>query len=207
MALKSWLSTLKGDVSAVSPVQAPNPKGASRNVLETADVSGVSGSGNRGLDDTSDTARTRPAYQHQPARSSACTGDAAETSQNFDYEVQLVTKEAIEYSDRYCWPKSSAMNFEEINTFKVRLQWLEKLGLNIKQAEKLCDLILARDREGANSDMRSCFECRYLVITNGWFCKNWKMAKVAIRAKDAQLPTDFVVQLQRCNGFFRNSSF
>jgi flagellar motility protein MotE (MotC chaperone) len=34
-----------------------------------------------------------------------------------------------------------------------------------------------------------------------WFCKNWKIAGVAIRAKDAQLPTDLVVQLQRCSGF------
>ena len=92
------------------------------------------------------------------------------------------------------------MNTEEIKLFKLRLEQLEQSGLQTSQAEKLCDRILRRDREGG-SEMRSCFECRHLVIANGWFCKNWKIAGVAIRAKDAQLPTDLVVQLQRCPGY------
>jgi hypothetical protein len=96
------------------------------------------------------------------------------------------------------------MNTEEIKLFKLRLERLEQRGLQTSEAEKLCDRFLRRDREGG-SEMRSCFECRHLVIANGWFCKNWKIAGVAIRAKDAQLPTDLVVQLQRCPGYSNNS--
>ena len=95
------------------------------------------------------------------------------------------------------------MNTEEIKLFKLRLERLEQRGLQTSEAEKLCDRFLRRDREGGG-EMRSCFECRHLVIANGWFCKNWKIAGVAIRAKDAQLPTDLVVQLQRCPGYSSN---
>jgi hypothetical protein len=104
-------------------------------------------------------------------------------------------------ADAYCWPHSIAMNSAEINQTRIRLERLIQSGLDIIEAEKLCDRLLRRDREGLATDIYSCFECKNLVVANGWFCRNWKMAEVAHRAKDSQLPTALVVLLQRCFGF------
>jgi hypothetical protein len=200
MALKSWLSTLKGDVSALSPVQASNPKGASRNVLETADVSGVSGSGNTGLDDTSDTARARPAYQHQPARSSACTGDAAETLSNPKGSGIKSNVDALEYSNSYCWPHSSAFNSVEV---KLTLERLRFLGNRLSEddAERMADLLIKRDREML--DMTYCFECHHLegFGSGPWRCNNAIEAEVNISKKISSVPRDWPWMLMRCFGF------
>lgn len=79
MALKSWLASLKTDVSGVSGVQAPIHAGLGRYVTETADVSGVSGSGGLVASDTGDTAAQNQTYQAKPAYSLGCTGDTGET--------------------------------------------------------------------------------------------------------------------------------
>ena len=90
MALKSWLASLKADVSNVSGVQAPIHAGLGRYVTETADVSGVSGRGGMVASDTADTAENMQAYQAQPAWALACTGDTAETCEKIVSKIEPI---------------------------------------------------------------------------------------------------------------------
>jgi len=88
MALKSWLASLKADVSGVSGVQAPMHAGMGRYVTETADVSGVSESGGMAASDAADTAAENQTYQAQPAWALGCTGDTAETCGEINADCQ-----------------------------------------------------------------------------------------------------------------------
>ena len=88
MALKSWLASLKTDVSGVSDVQAPIHAGLGRYVTDTADVSGVSVSGGMVTSDTADTAAKNQPYQAQPAWALGCTGDTADTYQKINADIQ-----------------------------------------------------------------------------------------------------------------------
>ena len=98
-----------------------------------------------------------------------------------------------------CWPNSAVMNGREIDTFTARVARFTGKGLTIAGGEGLADKLVLRDRE--QGDWHSCFECTHLSGAGGWRCGNWQRAGVAIRARDAQLPTDFVNLLQRCDGF------
>ena len=199
MTFEAWLSTLEA-VSDVSDVQPSGFKGSDCNAKISTDVADVSSLSIDFANETVDTSTFNETYRGTALCSLGCTADTADTSSNPEGSGIKSNVDTLEYSNSYCWPKSTAMNTNEIRVFKLRLERLEKLGLKTSEAERLCDRILRRDRDGS-SEMRSCFECRHLVVAKGWFCKNWKMAGVAIRAKDAQLPTDLVVQLQRCSGF------
>lgn len=99
--------------------------------------------------------------------------------------------------DRWCWPVSSAMNAEEIDTFTARLVRFTDKGVNLHGSEALAGRLVIRDRE--QDTRRVCMECIHL--NNGRRCANWKTAGVANQAQDAQLPTEFVLQLQHCHGF------
>jgi hypothetical protein len=103
--------------------------------------------------------------------------------------------------DRWCWPRSSAMNGVEIGTFETRLHKFTEKGLARKDGEVLADELVLRDRE--SDDRRVCLECQHFAGhgAGSWRCGNWQAAGVAIRSRDAQLPADLVVQLQRCDGF------
>jgi hypothetical protein len=103
--------------------------------------------------------------------------------------------------DRWCWPCSSAMNGEEIGTFETRLHKFTEKGLARKDGEVLADRLVLRDRD--KDDRRVCLECQHFAGqgAGSWRCGNWQAAGVAIRSRDAQLPADLVVQLQRCDGF------
>lgn len=103
--------------------------------------------------------------------------------------------------DRWCWPHSSAMNGAEIDTFAARLHQFTDKGLTRSDGEALADKLVLRDRE--QDDRRACLECRHFAGhgAGSWRCGNWQAAGVAIRSRDAQLPADLVVQLQRCDGF------
>jgi hypothetical protein len=87
MALKSWLASLKADVSNVSGVQAPIHGGLGRYVTETADVSGVSGQGGMVISDTADTAGTMQTYQAKPLWALTCTDDTADTCKIINTEA------------------------------------------------------------------------------------------------------------------------
>ncbi|WP_188708581.1 hypothetical protein [Polaromonas eurypsychrophila] len=103
--------------------------------------------------------------------------------------------------DRWCWPHSEAMTGAEIDTFTARLARFTDKGLGLGDAEALADKLVTRDRE--SDDRRLCLECFHLSGQSGkaWDCRNWQAAKVASRARDAQLSAALVTQLQRCDGF------
>ena len=103
--------------------------------------------------------------------------------------------------DRWCWPHSSAMNGAEIYTFAARLHQFTDKGLTNHDGEILADKLVLRDRD--QDDRRVCLECQHFAGygTGSWRCGNWQAAGVALRSRDAQLPADLVVQLQRCDGF------
>ena len=88
MALKSWLASLKADVSNVSGVQAPIHRGLGRYVTDMAGVSGVSGLGGMVASDTADTAGEKLTYQAQPLLALACTGDTADTCKKINADIQ-----------------------------------------------------------------------------------------------------------------------
>ena len=88
MALKSWLASLKADVSNVSGVQAPIHRGLGRYVTDMAGVSGVSGLGGMVASDTADTAGNMQAYQAQAAWALACTGDTPDTDRKTNADIQ-----------------------------------------------------------------------------------------------------------------------
>ena len=90
MALKSWLASLKKDVSGVSGVHAPVHAGLGRYVTDMADVSGVSASGSGGMvaSDTADTAAQNQTYQAQPAWALGCTADTGDTWQKINVNIQ-----------------------------------------------------------------------------------------------------------------------
>jgi hypothetical protein len=103
--------------------------------------------------------------------------------------------------DRWCWPHSSAMNGTEIDLFSARLHRFTDKGLTRNDGETLADKLVLRDRD--QGDRRVCLECQHFAGhgAGSWRCSNWQTAGVAIRSRDAQLPADLVVQLQRCDGF------
>ncbi len=103
--------------------------------------------------------------------------------------------------DRWCWPHSSAMNGTEIDTFAARLHKFTDKGLARNDGETLADKLVERDRD--DDDRRVCLECCHFEGhgAGSWRCGNWQSAGIALRSRDAQLPADVVVQLQRCDGF------
>jgi hypothetical protein len=101
--------------------------------------------------------------------------------------------------DRWAWPASTAMTGAEIDTFTARLARFTDKGLELDAGERLADKLVIRARE--RDDRRHCLECTHLHRGDGWRCGNWQRAGVASRARDAQLSTALVFQLQRCEGF------
>ena len=93
------------------------------------------------------------------------------------------------------------MNTREIETFTARLAGFTDKGLGLDDAENLADKLVQRDRD--LDDRRLCLECFHLSGQSGkaWDCRNWQRAGIALRARDAQLATALVLQLQRCDGF------
>lgn len=107
----------------------------------------------------------------------------------------------FESPDRWCWPYSSAMNEAEIDTFSVRLHKFTDKGLARNDGEALADKLVLRDRD--QDDRRVCLECKHFAGhgAGSWRCGKWQAARAALRLREAQLPADLVVQLQRCDGF------
>lgn len=103
--------------------------------------------------------------------------------------------------DADCWPHSAAMTGAEIDTFTARVARFTDKGLTLDAGERLADKLMTRDRE--RDDRRLCLECGHLAgySPQSWACGGWKQGGIAVRARDAQLPADFVNQLQRCAGF------
>jgi len=88
------------------------------------------------------------------------------------------------------------MTTAQTDTHAARLALLTDRGLSLEAGELLADRLLIRDLERDHRAM--CLECLYL---HRGHCGNYRRAGVALRARDAQLPGDFVALLQRCDGF------
>ena len=166
----------------------------------------ISQKGQNGTDKTDETAISRLLAV------SSVSNDAAPTFRKRLSSVLTVPSPAvlekhdssigvIEDLDRWCWPHSSAMNGAEIDTFTARLYRFTAKGLTHADGETLADKLAMRDR--GSDDRRVCLECKHFGGhgAGSWRCGNWQAAGVAIRSRDAQLPADLVVQLQRCDGF------
>ena len=76
--------------------------------------------------------------------------------------------------DRWCWPRSSAMNGVEIETFTARLYRFTDKGLPRSDGEALADKLVVRDRE--QDDRRVCLECRHFAGQWGWVMALWQLA-------------------------------
>lgn len=101
--------------------------------------------------------------------------------------------------DPWAWPRSTAMSGAELDTFTARLARFTDKGLDLDAGERWADKLVLRDRE--SDERHICLECTHLQQVAVWRCGNWQRAGVAVRAKDAQLATEFVNLLQRCEGF------
>ena len=103
--------------------------------------------------------------------------------------------------DAFCWPHSTAMKGTEIELFTERMNRFTDKGLTESESKALIDKLVSRDRD--DDDRRFCLECKHLSghDQTSWCCGNWQTAGIAIHSRDAQLPSDLVVQLQRCEGF------
>jgi hypothetical protein len=107
----------------------------------------------------------------------------------------------IENPDRWCWPQSSAMNGAEIAAFADRLHKFSGKGISRSDSELLANKLVVRDRE--SDDRRVCLECSCFTgySPGSWRCNNWEVSGVGFSARDAHLPLDLILQLQRCAGF------
>ncbi len=149
--------------------------------------------------DTLDTPQEIYGYQRKANTHASCTLDTPDTSQSDGN--QMAAGHAPD-PDRWCWPHSTAMNTGEIATFSAQLLRFISKGVGVINAEALADRLVIRDRE--SDDRRLCLECAHLQ--RGMRRGNWKRAGVATRANDAQLSTDLVNLLQRCDGFSNPTS-
>ena len=120
-------------------------------------------------------------------------------SEKFTAPQQPPANEATSDPDRWCWPHSSAMNTEEIDTFTARLARFTDKGLHLSDAEALADKLVTRDRD--NDHCRLCLECAHLQGVGRWGCGNWKQATIGTRPTDAGLAHVLVVTPQHCPGF------
>lgn len=96
MALKSWLASLKADVSGVSGVQPNAGAGFGRYVTETAEVSDVSGSNDMRAIDTADTGSQTQTYQCKPNTGAGCTADTGETCKKIDAKAEAANGPLME---------------------------------------------------------------------------------------------------------------
>lgn len=95
--------------------------------------------------------------------------------------------------DRWCWPHSSAMNGQELDTLMAREALFCQRGASAQDAERLADRLVNRDRD---DDRRLCLECRHLRGAGPYRCGNAQAAGV-----HADLARDLVLTLQRCHGY------
>ena len=123
------------------------------------------------------------------------------TQKSNDYQVHPTGPAPDSEPDHGCSPQSAAMTGREIDIFTLRLARIADIGLPAETNKACYQRLLQRDRE--RDDRTLCLECRHLggVGPSSWRCGNWRQAGIAIRARDADLSSDLVMQLQRCDGF------
>lgn len=96
--------------------------------------------------------------------------------------------------ERWAWPRSNAMNGQEIDTLMARQDLLQQRGASPQDAERLADKLVSRDR--SDDDRQLCLECRHLRGAGPYRCGNARAAGV-----HADLAHDLVLTLKRCHGY------
>lgn len=99
--------------------------------------------------------------------------------------------------DLWCWPRSDAMNGQEVATFTARLHYVQSKGLRRGDAQALADRLVIRDREQDNR--RACLECQHLAGRQR--CAQWQRAGIGSPA----IPADLLALLQRCDAFTQSN--
>lgn len=92
MALKSWLASIKSDVTAVTPVQTPIHAGFWCNGIDATDVTGVTDSGGGATVETSVTAAENRTLQPKPAWALGCTLVTSVTAEKIDTEAHAANE-------------------------------------------------------------------------------------------------------------------
>lgn len=128
-------------------------------------------------------------------------GSPTALSQNSEGEADAANDAAPPPEpDHHCWPRTTAMNTWEIDTFTRRLARFTDKGVGLDEAECLAAKLVMRDREA--DGQRLCLECANLQGHGRWRCANWVAADVA---REALAPA-LVLVLQRCGGYRHNSN-
>jgi hypothetical protein len=96
--------------------------------------------------------------------------------------------------DRWAWPHSRAMNWQELDTLMARQDLFCQRGASAQDAERLADSLVIRDR--SDDDRHICLECRHLRGAGSYRCGNARAAGL-----HADLARDLVLTLQRCHGY------
>lgn len=137
--------------------------------------------------------------------SAVTTVDGYAKSEGLSSVLTVASSAILEKHDRWCWPHSSAMNGGEIELFQARSVRFAERGLSGNESEAMAEKLVARDRDA--DDRRFCLECKHFsgYSQASWRCGNWPTGGIAIRMRERLLPADFVLQLQRCDGFFTHS--
>ena len=98
--------------------------------------------------------------------------------------------------DRWCWPHSSAMTGQEIDTMVERTNLFNLRGQTTLEAELLAYGLVGRDRDLDNR--RLCMECKHLSgPAAAMRCAQWQRAGLG----QPGIPAGLQTQLQRCDGF------
>ena len=116
MALKSWLASLKMDVTSVTPVQAPIHAGLRRNVMDVADVTGVTHVGYPVAVETSVTSLEMQTLPPEPAWGLGCTPVTPVTA-------EVINAETHAANDLLSGDLLSATPTEPIRVFRRRGPW------------------------------------------------------------------------------------
>ena len=87
MSLKNWLASLKADVTAVTPVQAPIHGDMRCNDIEASDVTGVTDMGGSTIFKTSVTVAGNQTLQPEPAYALDCTLVTSVTAEKINTEA------------------------------------------------------------------------------------------------------------------------
>jgi hypothetical protein len=151
---------------------------------------------NARLADTSDTREASSEVSGKPAPALGCTLDTSDTCEFSQPEPATdpaqVTGQEIHQPrstrpvadlDRWCWPRSTAMNTAEGDTFTIRLTHFA--SRRARGAEAQADRLVQRDRDA--DDRHLCVECRH--------CRPGPRCSQGLAALDV---------LQRCEHFIRH---
>lgn len=131
-----------------------------------------------------------PVCPSVPSESAQIASAAAAQPEDKDSACELPGADA----DRWCWPRSDAMNTAELNAFTARTARFIARGIDDDAASALADQLVQRDRAG--DDRRLCLECTWLGETGRCIAA----ANGRLPGADRRLEPVQTI-LQRCEAF------